>query len=153
LLQDIEGIEIDPPLQQLPPAIIVRIKVEHPLNTILLRTELDALNWKEESDLPFKSNNGLHHACGHDGHMASMITAIKIAARNKNKLRRNLVFCFQPGEEGKGGAKLLLAANPGLLNAIDECYALHFCNSGHPGTIYLGKGPVTAISAQLSITI
>ncbi len=116
-----------------------------------MRTELDALNFQEQSDLPFKSTNGLHHACGHDAHMASLITAIKITARNKNKLRRNLIFCFQPGEEGKGGASKIFKANPNLLEGVDECYAIHFSNGALPGTIILGKGPVTAITARLSI--
>lgn len=98
LLKEIQGIVVDEPLEALKTAIVVRIEVENPENCILLRCELDALNWPEKSGLPFSSNNQLHHACGHDGHMATMITAIQLAARNKHNLKRNLVFCFQPGE-------------------------------------------------------
>ena len=85
--------------------------------------------------------------------MATMITAIQLAARNKHKLKRNLVFCFQPGEEGKGGAKKLFEAKPDLLNEVDECYAIHFRNDALPGKIFLSKGPVTALSAKLHIKI
>lgn len=119
MLKEIEGIVVDEPFLGLKTAIIVRIKVDNPEKCILLRCELDALNWPEQSGLPFSSNNQLHHACGHDGHMATMITAIHLAAKNKHKLKRNLVFCFQPGEEGKGGAKRLFEEKPDLLDEVD----------------------------------
>lgn len=76
LLREIEGIVVDEPLEALKTAIVVRIEVKNPEKCILLRCELDALNWPEKSGLPFSSNNQLHHACGHDGHMATMIIAI-----------------------------------------------------------------------------
>lgn len=76
-----------------------------------------------------------------------------MAARNKNKLRRNLIFCFQPGQEGKGGASKLFSANPNILDGVDECYAIHFSNGALPGKIFLGKGPITSLSSKLTIKI
>ena len=96
-------------------AIIARITVADPINTILLRCELDALNWKEKSGLSYSSVNELHHACGHDAHMASLYTALLYTAKNKQNLKRNVIFCFQPGEEGVGGASKLFKERPDLV--------------------------------------
>ena len=40
----------------------------------------------------------MHHACGHDAHTAMMLVALKMIAKNRNKLKRNIYCCFQPGE-------------------------------------------------------
>lgn len=50
----------------------------------------------------------MHHACGHDAHTAIMLIAIKRICSNSEYLMRNLYFCFQPGEEGHGGASKFL---------------------------------------------
>jgi metal-dependent amidase/aminoacylase/carboxypeptidase family protein len=85
--------------------------------------------------------------------MASLIAALRHAAKHRQDLKRNLVFCFQPGEEGKGGASKLFKAKPDLLEGIKECYAIHFYNGMYPGTIALGKGTITAHSSRLLIDI
>jgi len=100
-------------------AIIARITVAEAKDTILLRCELDALNWKEKSGLAYSSVNELHHACGHDAHMATLFTALLYTAKNKQYLKRNVVFCFQPGEEGVGGASKLFKQRPDLLKEVD----------------------------------
>ncbi|XP_031472909.1 uncharacterized protein LOC116245569 [Nymphaea colorata] len=153
-MKGIDGVEVDPPLPDIRTAIIARITVPHPTNTILLRCELDALKFKEKSGLPFSSTNeGIHHACGHDGHMASLLVALRYTAKHRDQLRRNVIFCFQPGEEGKAGASKLFKAKPDLLDHVDECYAIHFMNAAYPGTIALGKGAVTALTSSLAISI
>ena len=81
------------------------------------------------------------------------MAALKHAAKNRNYLRKNVVFCFQPGEEGKGGANKLFKLKPDLLESIQECYAIHFYNGMYPGTVALGKGPVTAHSSRFFIEI
>lgn len=85
--------------------------------------------------------------------MATLIAALKHTAKHREHLRRNVIFCFQPGEEGKAGASKLFEAKPDLLEGVEECYAIHFTNAGYPGAIGLGKGPVTALSSRLTIKI
>jgi len=95
----------------------------------------------------------LHHACGHDAHMSAMISAIKIIAEYRAHLRKNITFCFQPGEEGKGGASALFKAVPDLLNGIDHCFALHLGNHVNVGKLLIGKGGVTSTTSRFTIQI
>jgi amidohydrolase len=75
---------------------------------ILIRADMDALNLKEETGLPFASTNGKHHACGHDGHVAMLLaTAIQLK-KLKPRLRGSVRFAFQPAEEGLGGARVMV---------------------------------------------
>jgi metal-dependent amidase/aminoacylase/carboxypeptidase family protein len=63
------------------------------------------------------------------------------------------VFCFQPGEEGKQGARKLFSSLPSLTEAVKSCYALHFHNALFPGWVKCDPGPVTALSNRFSITL
>lgn len=57
--------------------MIANILVEEAKEHYLFRCELDALAWEEKSGEHFSSKNGLHHACGHDAHMAVMLMTCK----------------------------------------------------------------------------
>ena len=70
-------------------------------NTIVFRSDMDALPMEENTDLEFKSTNGCMHACGHDGHMAMVLELAKYAKESDY----NVLLLFQPGEEKPGGAK------------------------------------------------
>ena len=73
--------------------------------TIALRADIDALNITEENDVPYKSKNiGKMHACGHDVHTASLLTAARIIRKYRDNLTGKVKFIFQPAEEGGGGA-------------------------------------------------
>lgn len=90
-----------------------------------IRTDMDALEIKEETDLPFKSTNGYMHACGHDSHMAGVLITLLILNDNKDKFRGKVKFIFQPGEEYPGGAELMI--KEGVLEnpRVDAIVALH----------------------------
>lgn len=88
--------------------IVALIKGEKDGKTIGIRADMDGLPIKEETGLEFASENENMHACGHDGHMASLLATAKILNSNKENLKGNIKLIFQPGEEYPGGAKLMI---------------------------------------------
>ena len=95
---------------------------------VLLRGDMDALPVSEDLPLEFVSRHqGLMHACGHDLHVAGLVGAVRILHELRDQLAGDVVFMFQPGEEGPGGAKPMI--DEGLLEAagrrVDAAYALH----------------------------
>ena len=87
--------------------------------TVLLRGDMDALPMPEDSGLDFASTvDGVMHACGHDAHTAMLAGAASLLAARRTDLRGRVVFMFQPGEEGQGGAKVML--DEGLLDLAAE---------------------------------
>ena len=86
--------------------------------TFLLRADMDALQIKEETDLPYQSTNGNMHACGHDAHAAMLLGAAKIIKYHEQELGGMVKFVFQPAEELLEGAKDMIDA--GVLEVSKE---------------------------------
>lgn len=102
---------------------------------VLLRGDMDALPVTEEVDVDYRSEReGLMHACGHDLHVAGLVGAARILCDLREELAGDVVFMFQPGEEGPGGAAPMI--EEGLLEAagrpVDAAYAVHVTSSEHP---------------------
>ena len=84
--------------------------------TVLLRFDMDALPIREETGLPFASQNaGVMHACGHDGHTAIGMGVAELLTKHRNELPGRVKLVFQPAEEGLGGAMAMI--NDGALEA------------------------------------
>ncbi|WP_435084308.1 M20 metallopeptidase family protein [Gordonia hongkongensis] len=83
---------------------------------VLVRTDMDALPVQEETGLPWAATNGAMHACGHDCHMAIVLHAAFEVQQRREELAGDVIFFFQPGEEGHGGAELAL--KEGLLDVL-----------------------------------
>ena len=100
---------------------------------ILLRADMDALKVREKTDLPFRSENGSMHACGHDMHTAMLLTAAKMLKENEDALCGTVKLMFQPAEETFEGARDML--ENGLLEnpPVDAALAYH---------VAAGKSPV-----------
>ena len=134
-------------------AIVVEIKGDKPGKTIALRADFDALPISEETEVPFKSQNeGVMHACGHDGHTAILLGVAEIVNEHRHLLKGNVVFIFQYGEEiMPGGSQEMI--DDGCLQDVDKIYGTHLW-SGYPsGTIYSRPGAIMASPDEFSITI
>lgn len=128
-----------------------------PGKTLLLRADMDALPIPEESGLPFSSKvPGISHACGHDTHTAALLGVAKILMEHKSLLKGRIKFMFQPGEEGGGGAKLMIES--GVLKSpdVDACMAFHQVvarNHVPTGVIGYTRGAMMASADMFRITV
>ncbi|MBQ1234185.1 MAG: amidohydrolase [Oscillospiraceae bacterium] len=120
--------------------------------TILLRADIDALPTKEDTGLPFASQNeGVMHACGHDSHAAMLLGGIKILMQIKDQLKGNVRVLFQGGEETAIGAKFYV--EKGILEGVDASYGIHIVSNVDAPLCSVSTGPMTASSDQFTITV
>lgn len=110
-------------------AIVGIIEGTNPSKTIAFRADMDALNMGDSA----------MHLCGHDGHMSILLGLVDYLNKNKDTLKDNIVFIFQPAEEGPGGALPLI--KEGVLKDynVDEIYGLHIYPEIEEG--YVGTRP------------
>lgn len=91
--------------------------------TVLLRADIDGLAIGEETDLPFRADNGNMHACGHDLHAATLLGVAKLLKERESMLPRRVRLLFQPAEEILQGAED--ACSAGVCDGVCEAYMLH----------------------------
>ena len=121
--------------------------------SIGLRAELDALPITEEGTLPYRSTNeGVMHACGHDGHMAMLLGAADYLSRHRD-FSGTVVFVFQPAEENEGGAVRMIEEGLFDRHPVDAIYALHNWPGLAAGRIAVQPGPMMARYDVFEFTI
>jgi amidohydrolase len=123
--------------------------------TTLLRGDMDALPMPEDTGLDFASQvDGAMHACGHDAHVAMLVGAARLLAGRAENLAGRVLFMFQPGEEGHGGAKIML--DEGLLSAhgtVDRAFAIHTSPTVPSGVVATRGGALMASADSFCLTI
>ncbi|MEV0588305.1 M20 family metallopeptidase [Nonomuraea sp. NPDC050310] len=124
---------------------------------VLLRGDMDALPVTERNALPYISQyEGAMHACGHDLHTAMLAGAAHLLAGRREELAGDVVFMFQPGEEGHEGAKYMI--DEGVLDAAGErvvaAYGMHVTSSLFPrGRFNTRGGPLMAAADTFNVVV
>ena len=121
--------------------------------SIGLRADFDALPMPEKNEFEHKSTNeGMMHACGHDGHTSMLLGAAKYLSEN-NDFDGSVYFIFQPGEEGFAGGQKMI--QDGMFDdfKIDEVYALHNWPELPIGSIGVNNGPMMAAVDEFDIVV
>lgn len=124
-----------------------------PGKTVALRADFDALPMDDEKDVPYKSRvPGAMHACGHDGHTATLLGVANVLSRHRDRLRGNVVFIHQFAEElAPGGAKPMI--EDGCLDGVDAIFATHLSSSFPTGVVGYRSGGIAAASDKFTIRI
>lgn len=147
--------------------VVGYLKGAKPGPTVMLRADMDALPVTEKADVPFKStvvtkymgeDVGVMHACGHDTHVAMLMGTAEVLAGVQKELHGNIMFVFQPAEEGapkgeEGGANLMLKQGIFKKYKPDVAFGLHIMSSLNTGQIGYRSGPIMASADTFDITV
>ncbi|MCQ1948912.1 M20 family metallopeptidase [Arthrobacter sp. zg-Y859] len=154
VLAALEGLGLEITLGVKTTSVVAVLRGAEPGPTVLLRGDMDALPVSELTDLDYASTNGAMHACGHDLHVAGLVGAARLLSAQQQDLSGNVIFMFQPGEEGHDGASLMI--DEGVLDAAGErpvaAYGIHV-RPGPLGVFRTKPGTLMAGANELRITV
>ncbi|GAA0324958.1 N-acetyldiaminopimelate deacetylase [Bacillus carboniphilus] len=132
--------------------IFVKVKGTNPQKSFGYRADMDGLPMQEQTGLSFSSQHeGMMHACGHDFHMTIALGVLTFLV--ENPIQDDVVFLFQPAEEGPGGAAPMIESLPFQEWKIDEVIALHIAPEYPVGTIATKPGLLFANTSELFIDL
>ncbi|MGI2178080.1 amidohydrolase [Shewanella frigidimarina] len=143
--------------------VVAILKGGKPGPLIGLRADMDALPVTEVVDLPFASKAtdtyrnqtvGVMHACGHDTHVAMLMGVAENLVKVKDSLAGDVMFIFQPAEEGaQGGAELMLKQGLFAKRKPEQVFGMHVTSSMPTGMIGLRSGPAMASEDSFTIKV
>ncbi|AFS69603.1 M20 family metallopeptidase [Exiguobacterium antarcticum] len=133
--------------------VVGTIRGGKPGKTVALRADFDALPIQDEKEVEYRSTvPGVMHACGHDGHTATLLAVAEILVRQKEQLAGNVVLIHQHAEEVvPGGARDMIA--DGCLEGVDVIFGTHLWSTTKLGTIGYRIGPVMAAADKFELTL
>ncbi len=133
-------------------SVVADLHGGRPGPTVLLRGDMDALPMPEDTGLEFASTvENTMHACGHDAHTAMLVGAARLLAAHRDELAGNVRFMFQPGEEGSGGAALMI--DEGVLDGVDGAFAIHIAPNVPAGIVAWRPGSAMASADELTFVV
>lgn len=133
--------------------IVATLARGHAQGRVGLRADMDALPITEETGLAYASKHrGVMHACGHDGHTASLLGAAALLAADTS-WSGTVDFIFQPAEEGFGGSRAMVAAGLFERFPMQRVFGFHNWPGLEAGTIAVHDGVVMASGGRITITI
>jgi len=133
------------------------LRGSHTGRAVLLRADMDALPVQERTGVDFGSEvDGAMHACGHDLHVAMLVGGARLLSAHRDALQGDVVFMFQPGEEGWDGAATMIAE--GVLSAagprVEAAYGMHVQSATTPNNVLTTRrGTLMASSSRLIVTV
>ncbi|MGJ7910512.1 N-acetyldiaminopimelate deacetylase [Neobacillus sp. LXY-1] len=132
--------------------LLVKVNGLNPIQIIGYRTDIDGLPITEETGLPFSSEDDSRmHACGHDVHMSIALGILTHLV--ENPIDDDVLFIFQPAEEGPGGAEPMLRSAEMQDWMPDLIFALHIAPEYPVGTIAIKEGLLFANTSELFIDL
>jgi hippurate hydrolase len=152
VLDALEGLGLEVSVGERLSSVVADLDGGRPGPTVLLRGDMDALPMTEDTGLDFASRTGdTMHACGHDAHTAMLVGAARLLAERRDELAGRVRFMFQPGEEGSGGAALMV--DDGVLDGVGAAFAIHVAPNVPAGVVAWKPGPALASADELEIVI
>ncbi|MFE9249681.1 M20 family metallopeptidase [Streptomyces sp. NPDC007088] len=157
VLSALEGLPLEITTGKALSSVTAVLRGGRPGPAVLLRADMDALPVREDTGLPYASEvDGLMHACGHDLHTAGLVGAARLLAARREELAGDVVFMFQPGEEGHDGARLMI--EEGVLDAagarVVAAYGVHVFSTVLPsGTFATRAGTLLAACDAVDVTV
>lgn len=133
--------------------ILAYVRGELPGPSIAFRADFDALPIREANDVPYQSKvDGVMHACGHDGHTATLLGVAKVLHEHRKQLKGSITFIFQHAEEKPpGGAKFMI--EDGVLDGVDYVFGAHLASDLPLGKIGVREGAIMAAVDAFTIHI
>lgn len=133
--------------------VVARVKGGRPGKTVALRADFDALPIQDEKDVPYKSTvPGVMHACGHDGHTATLLQLAKAIHEMQEDLAGEYVFIHQHAEEYAPGGAISMIED-GCLDGVDVIFGTHLWALTPAGTVEYASGPAMAAADRIEFTI
>ena len=157
VLDALDGLPLEVTLGESLSSVTAVLRGARPGKTVLLRGDMDALPVTERTGLSYASMiDGAMHACGHDLHTAMLAGAARLLSARQAELAGNVIFMFQPGEEGPGGGRIMV--EEGVLDAAGDrpvaAYGLHVTSGLLPfGLVASRTGTLMAAADTLHVTV
>ncbi|WP_102347140.1 M20 family metallopeptidase [Bacillus sp. Marseille-P3661] len=133
--------------------VVATLKGKLPGPTVALRADFDALPIQEENETPYKSKiDGVMHACGHDGHTATLLVLAKVLNSMKDEISGSIVFIHQHAEEVAPGGAIEMIQD-GCLSGVDAIFGTHLWATIPLGDITYRSGAFMAATDKFKIKI